>query len=830
MEKQYQSAQAEIELRQLWHEKNIYAHTQSSGKLYSIDTPPPTVSGSLHIGHIFSYTQTDIIARYQRMKGRSVYYPFGFDDNGLPTERYVEKEKNIQAFKLSRSEFIALCLEQTHIAEQAFQELWQKMGLSINWKFWYSTISPTTRKIAQSSFIDLYKKGFVYRADEPALYCSTCRTTIAQAELDDKETATTFYDIIFKDENGNDLIIATTRPELLYSCVAVLFHPGDSRYQHLTKTKAHIPLTGAVVPILPDESVIFDKGTGLVMCCTFGDKTDVEWYKRLKLPYKQTIGHDGKFIAGTGVLEGLSVHEGRKAIVTTLQDLRVIKNEHAITHAVNVHERCKKPVEYLIITQWFVRILPYKETLLNLGEQIEWHPSFMKARYRNWVENITWDWCISRQRFFGIPFPVWHCTLCNHMLFARQEELPLDPREVAPPHSVCPECKKGELKPDTDVMDTWNTSSLTPYIAMALLNPDASFFSEKNRTPFEPMSMRPQAHDIIRTWAFYTIAKTWMHHNVIPWKQIVISGHVLSSQKEKLSKSKGNTATDPNTLISQYSADAIRYWTASGTLGHDVSFSDAQIRIGQKLVNKLWNAFKFIEIHAQNFELEHRNVPMELGIVNEWILDTTSHCFDRYQHYLDRHEFGLALGEVERFFWHDFCDQYLELIKHQMFNNNNVYSLQEVESTRWTLCHVGLRILQLYAPYVPYITDTIYQQTYARNHKESSIHLLLFSHTQIPFHFKTQHSTMQMIMKIVSHVRKLKTQNQLALSTPLSMLQIITDEEQLCQKLYLYDRLIRGVTHAQELYCNVDTMIESHLKQYDEVWQAVVSLNTPTAL
>ncbi|MCK5632336.1 valine--tRNA ligase, partial [bacterium] len=509
MEKRYDQKQFEPELQKTWKEQETYSTKNNPGQIYSIDTPPPTVSGSLHIGHIFSYTQTDIIARYKRMSGFSVFYPFGFDDNGLPTERYVEKKLKIRAHELPRSELIKTCLEVTKEVETEFKNLWQSMGLSVDWNNSYETISDHSRKIAQESFIELYKKGFVYRADEPALYCPTCRTSVAQAELDDEEKPSFFNNIVFTSQKGKKLIVGTTRPELLPSVVALLFNPKDERYQHLKDTKAIAPHFNIEVPVYQDEKVEIEKGTGLVMVCTFGDTTDIEWFKKFKLPYKPSVGFDGKMLAHTGILAGLKVKVAREKIIEELKNKNLLLDQKEITHTVNVHERCKKPVEIIALPQWFLKIIDHKAKFLQLADQINWYPQYMKSRYIDWVQNLSWDWCLSRQRFYGVPFPVWHCKECGHMMLAPVESLPIDPQETKFPGKTCDKCNSSNLKPDTDVMDTWNISSLTPQLLHRYLAPEKkSPFTDENISDVIPMSMRPQAHDIIRTWAFYTIVKS----------------------------------------------------------------------------------------------------------------------------------------------------------------------------------------------------------------------------------------------------------------------------------------------------------------------------------
>ncbi len=818
MEKQYNHKELEPRMQQLWEQEKSYLASNNPGPLYSVDTPPPTVSGSLHIGHIFSYTQTDIIARYKRMSGFSVFYPFGFDDNGLPTERYVEKKLQVSSYKLGRSAFIKLCLEQTSEVEEQFKHLWQRIGLSVDWNLCYSTISDSTRALSQDSFIRLFNKGHIYRAYEPALFCATCRTSVAQAELDDAQKPSNFNDIVFQDSKGNDLIIGTTRPELLPACVALLYNPNDERYQYLKGTQATVPLYNFTVPVLADESVQVDKGSGLVMCCTFGDKTDIAWYKKFKLPYKQAIGLDGKWTEMTGPLAGLNAHAARQKVVELLREQNLLLRQQPITHAVNVHERCKQEIEYIALSQWFIKILANKQAFLDVADQIAWYPAFMKSRYKNWVENISWDWCISRQRFFGIPFPAWHCLDCNKILLADTKDLPIDPQE-APYNKPCPECKGSRIIPDTDVMDTWNTSSLTPYICYEFYAPKMpSPFGQETAPAFIPMGTRPQAHDIIRTWAFYTIVKTWMHHGKAPWHEIVISGHVLSDAQEKISKSKDNNKLAPEKLLETYPADVIRYWTASGGLGQDVAFSENQLKIGQRLVTKLWNAFRFIQEHTI---AEIPQKPDHLGVCNEWILHAASSCFEQYQNYFKAHEFGLALNTVEKFFWQDFCDNYLELVKHQLFNPAE-YPQETAQATRYTLHMIGLRILQLYAPYLPHITESLYQEMYKQSQDAVSLHQTRFEKVQTPYAFEYSVTTMKHILTLVANVRRLKTEKQLSLKTPLQKLTLHLPDAITLEHVQTQDRMLKGVTQAVEIAYSVDEG-KNNLEMVGETWQATVT-------
>ncbi len=797
MDKRYDHIKFEKEARELWEKLKTYAYDKNSKKeTFSIDTPPPTVSGSLHTGHIFSYTHTDIIARYKRMLGFNVFYPMGFDDNGLPTERYVEKQNKTKGHLHKRSDFIKMCLTETEKIEKEFEDLWKKMGLSIDWTKTYSTISDKVRKVSQYSFIDLYNKDHIYRKEEPSLYCTTCRTTVAQAELDDADVSSNFNDIEFNLEDGKQLTIATTRPELLPACVAVFYNPKDDRYKNLKGKKATVPVFGHKVPILEDNKVDIEKGTGLVMCCTFGDQTDIYWYKTHKLPFIQAVGFDGKWTNKTGPLEGLRVHEARKKILELLKDSGKLLNQTKIKHNVGVHERCKQEIEYLILKQWFVKILDHKKEFLEQADKIEWKPSFMKARYKDWVENLGWDWCISRQRFYGIPFPVWHCTECGHVILAKEKDLPVDPQETKF-KGECPKCGSSKIDGDTDVMDTWNTSSLTPQINIGWTSKD------KSDTGITiPMSMRPQAHDIIRTWAFYTIIKAYYHQNDIPWKEIVISGHVLSG-KEKISKSKGKSnVPEPEKLLETYPADVIRYWTANGKLGTDTAFSENQLKIGQRLITKLWNAFRFCKDHLSSYEKIDTS-EIKLDSLPKWLLQNFSDTVKNYHKYFEIYNYTQALEVVEKFFWHNFCDNYLELIKDQIFNPEN-YDEQTLNATRFVLYEIGFGILQLFSPFLPHITENLYQSFYKKKEGQNSIHSLTFdksrfNNSRFDFNFEAEANLFNKIIDIVSIVRKLKTKNQLSLKVKIETLNIYTKDKDLLEVIKKEDALIKGITKAKEI-------------------------------
>lgn len=833
MDKRYNHQEFEKEIQELWKKESLYAFDSASDKkVFSIDTPPPTVSGSLHIGHICSYTHTDLVARYKRMQGYNVFYPMGFDDNGLPTERFVEKKHKIRGHMLKRSEFIKMCLDESKEMGKAFAQLWQSIGLSVDWTKLYSTISDRSRKVSQYSFIELFKKNLVYKKEEPALYCTTCRTTVAQAELDDAQIKSSFNDIVFKLSGENDLagekelakelIVGTTRPELLPACVCLFFHPDDERYNKLAGRSAITPVFGQVVPILADDGVDKEKGTGLVMCCTFGDQTDVMWYKKHKLPFVQVVGHDGKWTDLAGPLAGLRVHDARKKVLELLQESGLLKEQKSMTHNVNVHERCSQEIEYLVLNQWFVKILEHKEKFLELADQISWKPEFMKARYKDWVENLSWDWCISRQRFYGVPFPVWYCADCNEVLFADEKDLPVDPQEETFPGGACTKCGSKNITPETDVMDTWNTSSLSPQINIGW--PENLKNSQDNKKLSLPMSLRPQAHDIIRTWAFYTIIKSFYHAQTTPWKTIAISGYVVAKGKEKISKSKGNAPTNPENLLKSYPADAIRYWAANGRLGVDTQFSENQFKIGGRLLTKLWNAFRFcdscINDHIDNYKTGDQP---KLDPLNEWALHHLDKTVEAYKNHFEAYEHTFALEKTERFFWHIFCDNYLELIKDRIFNPDN-YSQEVMIATRYTLYEACFGILQLFAPFVPHVTEKLYQLFFRTKEGSTSLHRTFLDKKRFTFDFADSAVMVDSLVAAVGLIRKLKSEKQLSLKVELGHLLIHSQDQLTLEHLKAQQAVLAGAVKAKSVIYSTDKIEGSDLVEHEGVWIARVKV------
>lgn len=757
LDKKYDSLVKEEKWLNYWKKNKIYEFKPDYREVYSIDTPPPTVNGKIHIGHIFSYSQAEMIARYKRLRGYNVFYPFGFDDNGLPSERLVEKEQKKKAHEIGRESFSKLCYETTNKYEEEFQDLFSKLGVSTDWSMCYKTVSSSTIKISQNSFLDLIEKGHCYHKESPALWCNECLTSIAQAELETKTIKTTFNYVNFKTvEDDETFTIATTRPELLPAIVCVFVNPDDDKNNHLIGKTAHIPVIDVNVPIIGDEKVAIDKGTGIVMCCTFGDQTDIEWWKKYNLPLKYIFTDDGRIMDSVPNYGGLKIKEARKQIVDDLQVGGYIVKIEELEHEVQTHERCGSEVEYTVMKQWFIDIMSHKEDFLRIGNEINWYPTHMHNRYEEWVNNVAWDWCISRQRYFGVPFPVWYCKECGEPIFASKEQLPVNPLTDTPSIEKCPKCDCKEFIPESDVMDTWATSSVTPLINMK--------YGEKDNyeSILKPMSLRSNASEIIRTWDFYTIVKSYYHFGIKPWDNVMISGFVMANKGEKISKSKGNSKVEPLDLIKQFSADVVRYWAASGRLGTDITFSEETLLRGKKLVNKIWNVSKFVQMHLEDYQDKAFD---DFEYIDRWILGNFSDMEKEYLKYLDNYEIGLALNILEKFFW-NFCDNYIEIVKHRLYRPEE-FGEKARYSGQKTIYILLYKLLQDFSIFFPFITEEIYQDIY---HDMKSIHITEIK--SLNYSFDEEIVNGNLICEIISMVRGKKSSSNLSLKTIVKKLEI----------------------------------------------------------
>lgn len=858
--KSYNATKAEKKWGLKWKEEKTYSYNpQSKRENFVIDTPPPTVSGSLHIGHIFSYTQTDILARFQRMLGKNVFYPMGWDDNGLPTEKRIQnlygvkcspeldyaphlslekispshKQKNPHLKGISRRNFLELCEKQVFEDEMKYKKLWYHLGLSVDWSQTYQTIGTHTQKLAQFSFLDLYKKNLVENQFSPVLWDTQFQTAVAQADIEDREQKGFYHDIRFQLNQKESFVISTTRPELLPACVAVAAHPEDSRYKKFFHQKAITPLFQSKVPFLPSRHADPEKGTGILMICTFGDMEDVAFWKKQNLPLLQVIDEEGflkaisfhsppfnslnpeKADKNYSQLKGLRVKQGRRKIIELLKEGKHLVGEPKETlQHIKYYEKGDFPLEILPKRQWYIKILDHKEELIVQGRKINWHPESMRKRYEQWVEGLNQNWCISRQRFYGVPFPVWYSLKSgkpdyNHPLLPplKATHLPVDPAKQVP--EGFKEADRGHPEgfiEDTQVMDTWATSSLTPLI-------NSGWISDlKKHKKLFPAHLRPQAHEIIRTWAFYTIAKSWFHEKTIPWQHIAISGWVINPNRLKMSKSKGNTVT-PESLMEMYSADGVRYWAGRARLGQDTVYDENLFKTGKRLVTKIFNAARFVQLQMedktfQDFSNLLKDITEPIDRV--WIL----HLMDtkiKATECLKTFNYAGALEIIEKTFW-SFCDNYLEFVKAR------VYRLKDSSpgiSGRATLDYSLYSFLKLFAPYLPYITEEIWSWRYAT--ENPSVHLSFWAE-KTQNHWKElkenrvsiDSSLLNLAFFILEQIRGQKSAKGKSLATPLKSLQIKAGEKDLKRILFFKEDMARAAHVPLE---NLQIVLQDSLLQ-----------------
>jgi len=769
--------------------------------VYSIDTPPPTASGSLHIGHVFSYTHTDVVARYHRMRGEHVFYPMGWDDNGLPTERRVQNyygvrcdptlpyeadfvppfeggdnksSKAADQKPISRRNFIELCERLTVEDEKQFEALWRSLGLSVDWSQTYRTIGHESLRTSQLAFLRNIQRGEAYQALAPTLWDITFRTAVAQAELEDREQPSAYHRVAFHGADG-PVYIETTRPELLPACVALVAHPDDERYQPLFGTTVRTPVFGVEVPVVAHHLAQPDKGSGIAMICTFGDITDVTWWRELDLPNRAIIGFDGRIVseppaaiesaegkAAYAELAGKTTFSAKQAVVELLRasgDL--IGDPKPIQHPVKFFEKGDKPLEIVSTRQWYVkngaRDEQLRQRLIELGQEIDWHPDFMRVRYENWVNGLTGDWLISRQRFFGVPIPVWYPLdadgnpVHDQPILPSEEQLPVDPSsDPAPGYDESQRGQAGGFVGELDVMDTWMTSSLTPQLAGGWER-DGELFDA-----VYPFDLRPQGQDIIRTWLFSTLLRSQLENDVVPWRNAAISGFIVDPDRKKMSKSKGNVVT-PADILERHGSDAVRYWAASSRLGTDAAFdpqNPTQIKIGRRLAIKLLNAAKFIlgfEAPA-SLDLGQVTSPLDVGMLqnlSDVIGDATA-ALDAYDH-------ARALEIVETFFW-TFCDDYLELVKERAYGEANAEQVSAVVALRVALS----AFLRLLAPVLPFAAEEAWSWS-----AEGSVHVAPWpTADEVAPQTADQRSVLAIVGRALTGIRGAKTAAKASQRTP----------------------------------------------------------------
>jgi len=837
-----------------WEQDGVYRFDRSRPRadVFSIDTPPPTVSGSLHVGHVFSFTHTDLVARFQRMRGKAVFYPMGWDDNGLPTERRVQNFYGVrcdpslpydpsftppdkpgkQAISVSRPNFIELCTRLTAEDERAFEQLWKSLGLSVDWSMTYATIDKRAQRASQLGFLRLLARGAAYQVEAPTLWDVDFKTAVAQAELEDRELPGAYHRIRFglaSDSSGSDarmIELETTRPELLPACVALVAHPDDPRYQPLFGRDVTTPLFGAKVPVKAHPLASPDKGSGIAMICTFGDITDVTWWRELSLPVRAVVQADGTLGGvqwGTSGWDSIDVPRAQryydelvrlsaaKARAKIVEQLResgdLIGDPRPITHAVKFFEKGDRPLEIITSRQWFIKTIEFREALLERGRELQWHPPYMRARYENWTNGLNGDWCVSRQRFFGVPFPVWYPLDAEgriqyeRPLAADEARLPIDPSTDVPDgYRADQRGRPGGFVGDPDVMDTWATSSLTPQIVCGWPD-DLDLFARTF-----PMDLRPQAHDIIRTWLFDSVLRAHLEHQSLPWANAAISGWVLDPDRKKMSKSKGNVIT-PMALLEEHGSDGVRYWAASGRPGTDTAFDPNQMRVGRRLAIKLLNASRFALGSAEPQGAIAAAVDRAmLGTLAALVKEVTD-AFEEY-------DYARVLQRTETFFWR-FCDDYLELVKGRRYGDQGAAGAASANAALVAALSVQLRLL---APFLPFVTEEVWSwwQDGSIHHAPwpvpAELESLLASESDSIR--QSDAATYEWATEVMYEVRKQRSEAKQPLKVPISQV-IVTADQASVNRLKVVEADLRAALRVQAFETTVGEPREIRVVGYE---------------
>ena len=787
--KDYNPLEVEPKWQQRWSELDVYRFRRDDLKTqtYVIDTPPPYPSGEFHMGTALNWTYFDTVARYKRMRGFNVLFPQGWDCHGLPTEVQVEKRYGIRKGDLPPEKFRELCIRLTEENIAHMREEMDLLGFSIDWSTEYRTMDPSYYSKTQLSFVQLYKKGLIYRGEHPVNWCPRCETAIADAEVEYEEREAILNYLKFKIHGKTDyLTIATTRPEYLHACVVVAVHPEDERYRGYVGEKLEVPPFGQVVEVIEDREVDPQFGTGVVMICTYGDKTDVRWVRRHKLPVIKAIDERGRMTEAAGKYVGLTLDECKKQITDDLRRAGLLEKQEKLAQNVGVCWRCKTPVEILTKKQWFMRVLDLKDKVIDGAKRIRWVPEYMRDRLINWAESMDWDWVISRQRIFATPIPAWYCPKCDSPIVAEESQIPVNPANDEPPIEKCPNCGSSGFKPETDVLDTWMDSSIT--IAAH------AGWPELDRRLF-PADLQPNGTDIIRTWDYYLMVRHLALLGEIPYKTVLINGMVLGADGRAMHKSLGNYV-DTTKAREKYGADALRQWAAIGaSTGSDIPFAWKDVDFGYKFMRKFWNAARFASPHFKGADISSMDLTeLEFRPTDRWILSRLNRLVKDVTAYLEDFQFNRALTAIQTFIWHEFCDMYIEEVKYRLYSEDLT-----ANAARFTLYHVILTTAKLLAPFIPHFSEEIYHAYFAANYDYPSVHVSDWPSVDEQFIDDAAEELGNLINSVVSVIRQFKSDRKMALSAELPTVQIYSADEKNAKLLARASDDIRGTMRIKEL-------------------------------
>ncbi len=782
-----------------WEFEKIYHFDFDSNKpTYSIDNPPRYASGPLHVGHAVHYTHIDFAARYKRMCGYNIFFPLCFDVNGMPIEVNVEKKYNIKMVEYDRHKFIKLCHE---FAEANIDEMTRQfkiLGECMDPSIYYQTDAEYYRRLTQISFIKLYKKDLIYKGERPINWCPRCGTALADAEVEYRDRKTKFNYIKFKmSDTDEDIIIATTRPELLCTCHMVALHPDDPRIDTHAGKLIKTPIYEKEVRIHPDDSVDPSFGTGIVMVCSIGDKDDIEWIYRYDLPFEKGIDAYGRLTNIAGKYAGMEIMDARAAIIKDMKEQGLLIKQEDLEQQVGTCWRCHTPIEFLVTPQWFLKTLDFKDKILEISDEINWYPKYMKTRLIEWVNSLSWDWVISRQRYFATPIPIWECSQCNQVIVAKEDSCYVDPTIMPAPIQKCPSCGGRDFKGCTDVFDTWMDSSISPLF---------NTFWEREPGKFKklfPMSLRPQSHDIIRTWAFYTILRSHLLCDSKPWDNIMMGGFILAPDGTPMHASRNNVI-DPLEVLDQFGADAIRYYAASCALGKDNAFRWKDVTEGVRFIRKLWNVEKVMCSNLSKLnkdDLEFSRIKNDLHDIDKWILSKYSTIVKKSTKYMDNFQFDKTRKIVVEFIWHELADHYIELVKHRIYN-------PEDKVVDVILYQIGLGIIKLMAPLLPHITEEIYQTYYKLFDNSKSIHIAAWPES-IYIDKEGEHDG-NILKDIIRGIRHWKSEQGIPLNSELKYVGVITEKLGLLISRNESDIISTIKAKTFEFVNNAETTIKPH--------------------